>query len=142
MTDKYLRHASLSTDPSRAGDILLLAERGQRQGSTRPDRRWPRSADLLDLALRKITMSGAATLTVTRNGILYSLNKPEDIILAIVEFDGADHRVHYVRQPCKREPDFGVTSVNYGFPSCWPRRASRREGVLYSEPRVVDCAQW
>jgi hypothetical protein len=60
-------------------------------------------------------VSGAATITVTRNEILYSLNKPEDFILAIVEFMGDDHRVHYVRQPFRREPDFGVTSVNYGF---------------------------
>ena len=60
--------------------------------------------------------SGASTVTVTRNEILYSLNKPEDFILGIVEFldDGA-HRVHYVREPFKREPDFGVTSVNYDF---------------------------
>jgi hypothetical protein len=36
--------------------------------------------------------------------------------LAIVEFmDGDGHRVHYLRQPFKREPDFGVTSVNYDF---------------------------
>jgi len=60
-------------------------------------------------------ISGAATITVTRNEILYSLNKPEDFILAIVEFIGDDHRVHYVREPFKREPDFGVTSVNYSF---------------------------
>ena len=61
-------------------------------------------------------VSGASTITVTRNEILYSLNKPEDFILGIVEFlnDGA-HRVHYVREPFKREPDFGVTSVNYDF---------------------------
>ena len=25
------------------------------------------------------------------------------------------HKVHYVREPFKREPDFGVTSVNYDF---------------------------
>ena len=61
-------------------------------------------------------VSSASTVTVTRNEILYSLNKPEDFILGIVEFldDGA-HRVHYVREPFKREPDFGVTSVNYDF---------------------------
>ena len=34
---------------------------------------------------------------------------------AIVEFDGGDHRLHYIRQPFQREPDFGVTSVDYGF---------------------------
>ncbi|HLM99169.1 MAG TPA: helicase-related protein, partial [Bryobacteraceae bacterium] len=61
-------------------------------------------------------ISGAATITVTKNEILYSLNKPEDFILAIVEFlEGDAHRVHYVRKPFQREPDFGVTSVNYDF---------------------------
>ena len=61
-------------------------------------------------------VSGAPTITVTRNEILYSLNKPEDFILAIVEFlDASAHRVHYLRQPFQREPDFGVTSVNYDF---------------------------
>jgi superfamily II DNA or RNA helicase len=60
-------------------------------------------------------VSGAPTVTVTRNEILYSLNKPDDFILAIVEFMGDDHRVHYRRQPFQREPDFGVTSVNYDF---------------------------
>ena len=61
--------------------------------------------------------SNAATVTVTRNEILYSLNKPDDFILGIVEFfDDGSHRVHYVRQPFQREPDFGVTSVNYDFP--------------------------
>lgn len=60
-------------------------------------------------------VAGAATITVTKNEILYSLNKPDDFILAIVEFDGDTHRVHYVRHPFQREPDFGVTSVNYNF---------------------------
>ena len=44
-------------------------------------------------------VSGAATITVTKNEILYSLNKPEDFILAIVEFLDADaYRVHYVQK--------------------------------------------
>jgi SNF2 family DNA or RNA helicase len=61
-------------------------------------------------------VSGADTITVTRNEILYSLNKPDDFILGIVEFlDGEQHRVHYLRRPFQREPDFGVTSVNYSF---------------------------
>lgn len=59
-------------------------------------------------------VSTADTVTVTRNEILYSLNKPDDFILGIVEFcDDHTHRVHYLRSPFKREPDFGVTSVNY-----------------------------
>jgi SNF2 family DNA or RNA helicase len=61
-------------------------------------------------------VTGSETITVTRNEILYSLNKPDDFILAIVEFlDEETHRVHYARQPFQREPDFGVTSVNYSF---------------------------
>ena len=75
-------------------------------------------------------VSGASTVTVTRtrtrNEILYSLNKPDDFILGIVEFlDDGTHRVHYVREPFKREPDFGVTSVNYDIRSCW-REGRRR----------------
>ena len=59
---------------------------------------------------------GATTITVTRNEILYSLNKPEDYILGIVEFqDENKHQVYYIREPFQREPDFGVTSVNYNF---------------------------
>ena len=78
------------------------------------------SSDLRTGKLRflevKGRVSGAATITVTKNEILYSLNKPEDFILAIVEFlDGDSHRVRYVRRPFQREPDFGVTSINYDF---------------------------
>lgn len=61
-------------------------------------------------------VTGASTITVTKNEILFSLNKPDAFILAIVEFlDGEEHKVHYLRQPFRREPDFGVTSVNYEF---------------------------
>lgn len=59
-------------------------------------------------------ISGAETITVTKNEILYSFNKPDEYILAIVEFLGDnEHQVHYLRRPFQREPDFGVTSVNY-----------------------------
>ena len=44
-------------------------------------------------------IAGADTITVTKNEILYSLNKPDDFILAIVEFDGESIRVHYLRRP-------------------------------------------
>ncbi|MFZ2208234.1 MAG: DUF3883 domain-containing protein [Porticoccaceae bacterium] len=61
-------------------------------------------------------VTGADNITVTKNETLYSLNKPGDFILASVEFlDAEAHRVHYLRQPFTREPDFGVTSVNYAF---------------------------
>jgi hypothetical protein len=78
--------------------------------------------------LRFIEVKGrgtsAETVTVTRNEILYSLNKPDDFILAVVEFMADDsHRVHYVRHPFRREPDFGVTSVNYDFAEMLARAA-------------------
>ena len=39
---------------------------------------------------------------------------PDQFILAIVEFrEDGTHQVHYLRSPFQREPDFGVTSVNY-----------------------------
>ena len=67
-------------------------------------------------------VQGASTVTVTKNEVLTSLNKPEDYILAIVEFqNGGSERVHYVRKPFHREPDFGVTSVNYDLPELLAR---------------------
>jgi hypothetical protein len=72
-------------------------------------------------------ITGAPAITVTRNEILYSLNKPEDFILAIVEFTGEDsHRVHYLRQPFQREPDFGASSVNYDFAELLARAEAPR----------------
>ncbi|MDO8691548.1 MAG: hypothetical protein Q7R39_16355 [Dehalococcoidia bacterium] len=42
--------------------------------------------------------------------------QPDDFILAMVEFrDDGSHGAHYLRRPFQREPDFGVTSVNYDF---------------------------
>ncbi len=72
-------------------------------------------------------LAGGATITVTRNEILYSLNKPDDFILGIVEFhDDERHTVHYVRRPFQREPDFGVTSVNYDFAELLARAETPR----------------
>ena len=56
---------------------------------------------------------GADTVTITKNEILTALNKPEDFILALAEVDGDQATPRYVRRPFQREPDFGVTSVNY-----------------------------
>jgi superfamily II DNA or RNA helicase len=72
-------------------------------------------------------VSGAATITVSKNEILYSLNKPEDFILAIVEFmPDNSHHVHYLRKPFQREPDFDVTSVNYNFSELLSRAEAPR----------------
>ncbi|MCC7134738.1 MAG: DUF3883 domain-containing protein [Gemmatimonadales bacterium] len=75
--------------------------------------RDPRSGTLRFLEV-KGRVTGAATVTVTKNEILYSLNKPDQFILAIVEFlSESAQRVHYVRKPFRREPDFDAASVNY-----------------------------
>jgi hypothetical protein len=59
-------------------------------------------------------VAGATTVTVTKNEILTGWNKPDDFILAIVEVEGDAARTpRYVGRPFQREPDFGVTSVNY-----------------------------
>ena len=59
-------------------------------------------------------VQGADTVTITKNEILTALNKPEQFILAIVQVDGERAaKITYVREPFGREPDFGVTSVNY-----------------------------
>lgn len=81
-------------------------------------------------------IAGATTVTVTKNEILTALNKPEDFILALVQVpnakdfnegdvweikdeDGSYSNVpegcivRYIRRPFVREPDFGVTSINY-----------------------------
>jgi hypothetical protein len=83
--------------------------------------RVPRTGRLRFIEV-KGRVTDAATVTVTKNEILYSLNKPDDFILAIVEFLDEDrHRVHYLRRPFQREPDFDVTSVNYDFPKLLAR---------------------
>jgi SNF2 family DNA or RNA helicase len=58
--------------------------------------------------------AGAQTVTITRNEILVGLNQPEQFILAVVEIEnGQAKQPRYARQPFQKEPDFGVTSVNY-----------------------------
>ena len=43
-----------------------------------------------------------------------AFNKPDNFILVIVEVDGNTTKApRYIRQPFQKEPDFGVTSVNY-----------------------------
>ena len=126
MTNKPLPEALQGGDTqasaARAREAVMEVERGL--GFDPVDREFERlgydieSRDPVNGNLRflevKGRIAGAETVTVTRNEILYSLNKPEDFILAIVEFhDDTTHRVHYVRRPFQKEPDFGVTSVNY-----------------------------
>src|SRR5206468_3444641 len=128
MTGKPLSKTTQAVDTqasaARARAIIMEVER--KLGFEPTDREFEKlgydiesregQSGLLRFLEVKGRVSGAATITVTKNEILYSLNKPEDFILAIVEFfDGDAHRVHYARRPFQREPDFGVTSVNYDF---------------------------
>ncbi len=53
-------------------------------------------------------------ITISRTQILTALNKPDEFILAVVEVDGDTvSEPRYITHPFHREPDFGVTSVNY-----------------------------
>jgi SNF2 family DNA or RNA helicase len=118
---------------ARAREIVMTIERGL--GFEPTDREFERlgydieskvpGTGKLRFIEVKGRVTGADTVTVTRNEILYSLNKPEDFILAIVEFQSEDtHRAHYLRCPFQREPDFGVTSVNYDFADLLARGAT------------------
>ena len=69
--------------------------------------------------------AGAATVSVTRNEILKSLNEPDRFILALVAVhgDGTDE-VRYLRRPFDgRSEDFvfEVTSVNFEWDALWGR---------------------
>jgi hypothetical protein len=123
-TDLLAKSADTQALAARARNIVMDVERGL--GFVPVDRETEKLGYDIESAvpgtgcLRFIEVKGrvadADTVTVTKNEILYSLNKPEDFILALVvaEDDGS-HRVRYVRKPFQREPDFGVTSVNYAF---------------------------
>ena len=58
-------------------------------------------------------VSGALTVTVTRNEILTALNKPDDFILAIGQVEDGQQKLVYIRQPFQLEPEFAVESINY-----------------------------
>ena len=107
-------------------------------------------------------ISGATTVTLTKNEILTALNKPEDWILALVEVPAApdfgegdvfrvsDDRVpygvpdgcvvRYVRRPFQLEPDFGVTSVNYDLSKLLARSedANRTLGPREAQELISD----
>ncbi len=128
ITGLKVKTDSVTTDTqaiaARARNIVMAVERGL--GYEPTDRefeklgydvesRVPETGKLRFIEV-KGRVEGAPAITVTRNEILFSLNKPDDFILAIVEFlEDGDHRVHYLRQPFRREPDFGATGVMYGF---------------------------
>ena len=102
------------SDPTRR-EILRLLRDGEKAAGKLGDY-FPISG--ASMSHHFAALKQADLIIARRDGqqILYSLNKPDDFILAIVEFfPDSTHRVHYVRRPFQREPDFGVTSVNYNF---------------------------
>lgn len=69
-------------------------------------------------------ITGAKTVTVTKNEIITALNKPDNFILALVQVPLAEDMegncsIHYLRCPFHKEPDFAVTSVNYDWVELW-----------------------
>jgi superfamily II DNA or RNA helicase len=89
-------------------------------------------------------IAGAEMVTVTKNEILYALNKPNNFILALVRVPNAEEFtegdafkvsekkgsyllepegcvVRYVHQPFQREPDVGASSVNYHWKELWEK---------------------
>jgi len=60
-------------------------------------------------------VKGAATITVTRNEMLYAFNQGDKFILAIVLVNDDDtyEGPHYVRRPFNYEPGWGVSSINF-----------------------------
>ena len=75
--------------------------------------RDPKDNRLLFIEVKGKTTNSTA-VTISKTQILTSLNKPDDFILAIVEIEGdTPKEPRYIRQPFQKEPDFGVTSVNY-----------------------------
>lgn len=112
---------------ARAREVVMEIERGL--GFVPVDREFEKLGYDIESAIPgtgrlrfievKGRVAGADTVTVTKNEILYSLNKPDDFILALVAF-GADgsHEVRYLRRPFHEKgvtTDFAGATVNFPF---------------------------
>ena len=121
---------------ARARQIVMEIERGL--GFVPVDREFEKLGYDIESAvpgtgrLRFIEVKGrvavADTVTVTKNEILYSLNKPDDFILAMVAFglDGT-HEVRYLRRPFHDKgitTDFAGATVNFPFAQLLAEAAS------------------
>jgi SNF2 family DNA or RNA helicase len=60
-------------------------------------------------------VKGATTVTITRNEVLYALNQADKFVLAIVTVgpDDTTEGPFYLSNPFMKEPDWGVSSINY-----------------------------
>ena len=89
------------------------------------------SRDPKNNQLRFIEVKGKSTdstsVTVSKTQIFTAFNKPDNFILAIVEIDGDMVKEPvYIRKPFRKEPDFGVTSVNYNLSELLARSETPR----------------
>jgi hypothetical protein len=74
---------------------------------------------------------------------LAALNKPDRYFLALVRVspltpdgetgDEYDFQVRYVNKPFAKEPDFGVSSINYKWQDLWDKGTEITHGELDSE---------
>jgi hypothetical protein len=89
---------------------------------------WSPWGELLFLEV-KGRVSGARTVTITRNEILTGLNKGDHFILALVRVAEDDStQVRYLYDPFVGRNDAlaGVASVNYEFDHFWERAEQPR----------------
>lgn len=72
-------------------------------------------------------VKGAATITITRNEMLYAFNQGDKFVLAIVLINEDDsyEGPYYVRRPFDREPGWGVSSINYNLSDLLQKAESR-----------------
>jgi hypothetical protein len=72
-------------------------------------------------------VKGAATITVTRNEMLYAFNQGDKFVLAIVivNEDDSHDGPYYIRRPFDREPGWGVSSINYNLSDLLQKAESR-----------------
>ncbi|MHB1560543.1 MAG: helicase-related protein [Isosphaeraceae bacterium] len=73
-------------------------------------------------------VKGAATISVTRNEMLYAFNQGEKFVLAIVLVTENDtvEGPFYIRRPFDREPGWGVSSINYKLSELLQKAEARR----------------
>ena len=105
-----------------AVDAVMAAERKLERKPTERDHhnrgydiesKDPKTNQLLFIEVKGKAV-GSTSVTVTKTQILTAFNKPDNFILAIVEVNGeTTEKIHYIRKPFQKEPDFEVTSVNY-----------------------------
>lgn len=79
---------------------------------------------------------GSSTITVTRNEILTSLNKPQQFILAIVEVDGNTVEVTYLAKPFLTNPDDAASSINFDI-----MKLKENSQILFTQQRGVPTWQ-